>query len=74
MKGLAKLAALFVAGLVLTALLGSMLQQRAMEHVDGSYVPSSEATIDPHGWPAEQDSTQRQPSGRSRSAPTATEG
>jgi hypothetical protein len=74
MKGLAKLAALFVGGLVLTALLANVLQQRAMEPVDGNYVPSSEATIDPHGWPAEQQSGDRQPTGRSRLLPAPTEG
>jgi hypothetical protein len=74
MKGLAKLAALFAGGLVLTALLANMLQQRAMEPVDENYVPSSEAIINPYGWPAEQDAVDRQRSGRSRLAPDATEG
>lgn len=74
MKGLAKLAAMFAAGLLVTGLLAAVLQQRAMEPVDGSYVPSSEATINPHGWPAEQDPDHRRPSGRSRSSAGATEG
>ena len=72
MWGLAKLAALFAAGLAATALLGSELQRRAIESrpVNRSYAPAAEATVDPHGWPAEHGSADQRaperPFGRSR--------
>jgi hypothetical protein len=51
MKILAKLAALFVGGLLATFIVAGALQDRANRGpIDGSYMPTTERDLDERGW------------------------
>ena len=55
MNLLAKLAALFMGGLVATFIVAGVLQDLANRGpIDGSYVPTAETGIDERGWRIDQ--------------------
>jgi hypothetical protein len=72
MRGVAITVALLLAAAVLTGLLASSLQQRAMSKhpVTENYSPGSEAETDRFGWPVPPKNAE----GRSRSAPDESDG
>jgi hypothetical protein len=49
-KGLAKFVAVFAGGLLATAVLAGVLQRDAIDPIDASYNPDSEAQTDYNGW------------------------
>jgi hypothetical protein len=72
MRGVAITVALLLAAAVLTGLLASSLQQRAMSKhpVAETYSPDRDAETDRFGWPVPPKNAE----GRSRSAPDESEG
>lgn len=72
MRGVAITVAVLLAAAVMTGLLASSLQQRAMSKhpVVEDYAPDREAGTDRYGWPVPPKNAE----GRSRSAPDESEG